>query len=80
MEFKKQNITKPIEVIPLSEARVQEGKSLTGESNTIAIFIPKKSTLFLRAATNSLCIEWLSAISSHCSSEIVFDSSLADAL
>eukprot|EP01091_Cochliopodium_minus_P014371 TRINITY_DN4871_c0_g1_i1.p1 TRINITY_DN4871_c0_g1~~TRINITY_DN4871_c0_g1_i1.p1 ORF type:complete len:612 (+),score=172.96 TRINITY_DN4871_c0_g1_i1:345-2180(+) len=79
MEFKRENLQKPIEVIRLEDAKIQEGKTLTGENNTIAVIIPKKNTIFLRTATNSLMIEWLSALSTHTSNDIVFDSSLADA-
>lgn len=79
MEFKRDNLNKPLEVIRLDECEVKEGKLLTGESNSLAIFAPKKNPIFLRTATHSSMIEWLSALGSHCSKEIIFESSLANA-
>ena len=81
MEFKKENLNKPVEVLRLENSQVKDGKLLTGENNTIAVFTSKKNPIFLRAATNTSYIEWLSAISSHCSNDnLQFDTSLASAL
>ena len=50
MEFKKENLNKPLEVIRLEDARVQEGKALTGDNNTIAILVSKKKSNFFKSS------------------------------
>ena len=79
MEFKKQNDTKPKQIIRLEKSKVQLGKDILGEDNTLIISSDNKHTIFLKATTNDSYIEWLSAFSSNCSNELNFDTNLADA-
>ena len=79
MRYKKEGASKPVSVMELSVCSVKEAKSLTGENNSFGIFANSKNPLFLKALTHSQMLEWISAISSHCASEAVLESALADA-